>query len=210
MADFRSLPPRNGDAFMQDVRADGGEAVFGPEFGSEPGGDPLQSGPDMFDADTSAATITTEAAFEEMRRADAALADALLDEWGEEAGPNLAQAREVAEKVALPELLDLLGSVELDGSLLGDHPAVVGTAARIGRMLALGADTEVEEGAEKRGTSGRGRDSLQKRIDSLHELQWQDPPKYASPRTQRELHDLYARLHGSEAIRDVEGRSRLR
>ena len=210
MADFKSTLPRNQEMFMQDVWAEGGETGFDSDFGGDPGGDPLRDGLDMLDADTGATAVTTEAAFEEMRRADAALADALLDEWGEEAGPNLAHARKVAEKVALPELLDLLGSVELDGSLLGDHPAVVGTAARIGRMLALGADPDVEDGAEKRIASGAGRESLQKRIDSLHELQWQDPSKYASSRTQRELRDLYARLHGGGAIQDVEGRSRLR
>ena len=130
-----------------------------------------------------------------------AVAEITQDEYSEGRG---SEAREV--KKTRFKLHNKIPALEL----LGDHPAVVGTAARIGRMLALGADPKVEEGAEKRGTSGRGRDSLQKRIDSLHELQWQDPPKYASPRTQRELHDLYARLHGSEAIRDVEGRSRLR
>ena len=52
--------------------------------------------------------------------------------------------------------------------------------------------------------------SLQSRIDELTDLMHSDPDRYKSRAVQDELTGLYARLHGTGAISDPEGRSALR
>jgi hypothetical protein len=74
---------------------------------------------------------TADDAFAVMSGVDQVGAEALRERWGADADANLAYARSAVSALATSELIEAL-----EESGLGDHPAVIEVAARIGRQLA--------------------------------------------------------------------------
>ena len=130
------------------------------------------------------------------RRAEAEAS--LRHTWGSDHERNLTFAQRAVRDFGDDDFVTLLENQQIDGVMLGDHPAFVRAFAAIGRRM--GEDQPLS------GEPLPGEGSLQSRIDSLHALQDSDPRRYTSPAVQQELRDLYGRLYGSQPIVGSEGR----
>lgn len=130
------------------------------------------------------------------RRAEAEAS--LRHEWGGDHERNLTFAQRAVQSFGDDSFVDFLESHEVEGVMLGDHPAFVRAFAAIGRSM--GEDLPLSGAGESGGSS------LQARIDALHALQDSDPQKYATRAVQGELQSLYGRLYGGQPVVGSEGR----
>ncbi len=192
--DYPLALPENGDAepdpAEQELRA--GFLAAMHEAGATP--EVVQRALDWYHATLEAGASARAAEGERLRaEAEAELARA----WGGDYQRNLTLARRAARDFGGADFAALVESAELDGRPLGDHPAFLRTFAAIGRRLAE---------AEPLGAEGGGGPGLEARIDALHALQASDPGRYTSNAVQRELQELYRRLHGSAPVVGAAGR----
>lgn len=192
MGDGPAAPPEDAG-----TRPDDGGAVEG---GSHLGRTPEES----------SHPHAAEKAIAAMRAADSGLASAVLADWGADTGRNLEFARGAAERLASPALVALLESWEINGTPLGNHPAIVEVAARIGRLLAEAPGNPKSIGGERR--KGLAPDDprakkAKSRIDELMKLMHDAPATYRGAAVQKELQGLFASLHGDGPVVGGGGRT---
>jgi hypothetical protein len=193
----------------------GGAAPDAPAPGQSAGGSgedrrAMPSAPSPGGDGKTPSTPSTDAMIEAMRTADARLASAVLADWGEDTPRNLAFARGAAERLASPALVELLDGWEINGTPLGNHPAVVEAAARIGRLLAAtpGDPRSLAAAPDQRSPASAAETARAKaRIDELMRLMHEQPAKYRSDAVQKELQALFAGIHGERPIVGDRGRT---
>ena len=144
--------------------------------------------------------------FAEMEKLNPNVAASLRTRWGGDAQANLAYAQNAVDKLTSRDLNDFLETVDRDGVPLGNHPAVIDLAARIGRLLAAGSSPS-SSGTDKRKGVNTSNQGIQSRIDKIHEFSFTDPSKYKSHPIQDELQGLYEKLHGGQPIVGAGGRT---
>ncbi len=126
----------------------------------------------------------------------------LRRDWGAEYDGNLRLAQRAAATFGDEAFTELLETATAGKTRLGNHPAFLRIFAAIGRRMAEDGDHSAAGDA--------ARNTVQSRIDELTDLMHSDPDRYKTRAVQEELTGLYARLHGTGAISDPEGRSALR
>lgn len=113
---------------------------------------------------------------------------ALDKEWGPDAKANGELAVRAFKNFGGTD--DFLGLELKDGSLLGDHPEVMKVFAKVGRRMGEGQFIGAV-GAEEKTT-------VQSQIDAIYDEIGSGKRTYDN-KTNKELQDLFAKLHGGEA-----------
>ena len=135
-----------------------------------------------------------DAVFADMAAVDEAGAESLRAQWGDAAGANLRFATAAYETLYTPELKALL-----DDPAVGNSPALLDAAAKIGRRLAEVAGDPFTINRSNP-TMPTASEATKNRLDELADLQLTDPLRYKSPKVQRELQALYQKVYGTEPL----------
>lgn len=141
----------------------------------------------------------TEAMFAAMGELEPAQAAELRQRWGAEAAANLRHAAAAARAFDSPAL-----SAFLEDSGLGDHPALIEAAARIGRRLAGDEPARASGRGAADGAAGQRQDgALDRQIEELtaqiHDAAQRGDPRQVD-RLSRRRDGLAERLWGGQAI----------
>ena len=196
----------SGDCYNVDHKSSGPESD-GIEDGAETEARPTEDDPVLTREPANVQDKeVVEYVFAEMEKLNPNVAASLRTRWGGDAQANLAYAQSAVDKLTSRDLNDFLETVDKDSVPLGNHPAVIDLAARIGRLLAAGSSpsssgTDVRKGVN---TSNQG---IQSRLDKIPQFSFPNPSKNKSPPIQDELHALYENLHGGQPIVGAGGRT---
>jgi hypothetical protein len=119
--------------------------------------------------------------------------DALAQDWGNDYDRNVSMATRAAKAHGGADFVQFLNNTKLEGfGLLGDHPAMVKFLAQVG--------SKSDEHDMVLHSNATERQSAQERIDQIYE---QTPPGsdgYKSKAVQRELQQLFEKVHGSTPV----------